>query len=549
MIKKLFAILILAAILRLWNLGNVPPHLTSDEAALGYNAYSILKTGRDEYGELLPLIFKSFGDWKPGLFVYITVPFVAIFGLSEWVVRIPGAISGVLAVWLIYLVVGELFKNKKLQILSAALLAISPWHILFSRGAWEINLSLTLTLFGIYFFLRAIGKNPRLIILSAVFFALTLLAYQGAKLSTGLVVLGLLFFFRHKLFVLPRKLLAVSAITGFLIALPIILSIFQGKAGRLEVFSVFSYSAPEKITERVLTQGNEIKSDVSYQIFHSDPVFWARGILGRWMNHYSARFLVFEGDWPNPRHSIPNMGMLLFFDGFLLVCGLACLLRNKMTNAQLFIIYWFLVAPIPAALSLDAVHAVRTFNMVIPVVVIIAFGSIWLFDKIKTLKIRKIVYFLFFTFYCLNFAYFLDGYFIHLPTHNAKFWEYGYKQAVEAMIPIEQNYKTIVFVQSYDQPYIYYLFYKKYDPATYQKIAKLTPGIFGVKDVGFIEQIDKMHFEWIDWPSHRGRRGTLFLGTLTQIPPEDSNDPELFKLVGEIKYPDGNTVFRLVEVL
>src|SRR3989344_1238336 len=98
----LFLILTFASILRLWNLGGNPPHLTPDEAAVGYNAYSILKTGRDEYGEFLPIIFKSFGDYKPGLYVYLTVPSVAILGLNEFAARLPSAFFGIISVFLIY---------------------------------------------------------------------------------------------------------------------------------------------------------------------------------------------------------------------------------------------------------------------------------------------------------------------------------------------------------------------------------------------------------------------------------------------------------------
>src|SRR3990170_6052123 len=95
---SIILIVLIAAVLRLWKLDNIPPHLTPDEAALGYNAYSILKTGKDEYGEFLPIIFKSFGDYKPGLYVYLTVPFVAFFGLNEYTVRLPSAIFGIIAV-------------------------------------------------------------------------------------------------------------------------------------------------------------------------------------------------------------------------------------------------------------------------------------------------------------------------------------------------------------------------------------------------------------------------------------------------------------------
>jgi len=183
-IKFLIPILILAAALRLWGLATNPPHLAPDEAALGYNAYSILKTGKDEYGKVLPIIFKSFGDFKPGLYVYLTIPFVAAFGLNEFAVRLPSALAGVAAVWLLYSVLGLLFPGRRgLSTTAAFLLAINPWHIHFSRGAWEANVSLTLTLAGIYFFLRSLREHKYLI-LSAVFFALTYITYQGAKLAT-----------------------------------------------------------------------------------------------------------------------------------------------------------------------------------------------------------------------------------------------------------------------------------------------------------------------------------------------------------------------------
>ena len=112
---SLFIILLLAAVLRLWNLSSIPPGLTPDEASLGYNAYSILKTGKDEYGQVLPVIFKSFGDYKPGLYVYLTVPFVALFGLTELAVRLPSAMAGIFAAWLLYKIVELLFAKQNHQ--------------------------------------------------------------------------------------------------------------------------------------------------------------------------------------------------------------------------------------------------------------------------------------------------------------------------------------------------------------------------------------------------------------------------------------------------
>src|SRR3989338_4060059 len=108
------AIFLLALALRTVNLGDHPPGLTWDEAGLGYNAYSILKTGRDEFGVPFPLIFKSFGDYKPGIYIYLIVPFIALFGLTELAVRLPSAILGSLAVVGVYFLINEILPKKNL---------------------------------------------------------------------------------------------------------------------------------------------------------------------------------------------------------------------------------------------------------------------------------------------------------------------------------------------------------------------------------------------------------------------------------------------------
>lgn len=587
--KLLLFILIIAAAIRLWKLGTIPSPLTPDEASLGYNAYSILKTGQDEYGQSLPIIFKSFGDYKPGLYVYLTVPFIALLGLNEFAVRLPSALAGVAAVWIIYLIVRELFKDKKLEIggasptacrpklqrwrkamtaardwkleiLTAALLAVNPWHVHFSRGAWEVNVSLTLTLAGIYFFLRAL-KEVKLLYLSAISFALTLLTYQGAKLATIVVIFILVGIFWKEVkdwLASARPRLAGSIAIGIVISLPILISLFQGKTGRLEVFSVFSYPRPKEYLQTLLDQGGEKVGDLSYYLFHSESLNFLRGILGRWFNHFSGRFLFFEGDWQNPRHSAPNHGMLLLIDFLLLIVGFIELVRLR-GKTSFFIFLWLILAPLPAILSRDQVHAVRSYNMVIPLIILSSIGAQRLIgSSFKVTGVGRkppdgwfrftptafiLVLGLGFI-YFMSFINFLDAYFVHLPIHNAEHWYYGYKQAVEVVTPIQGNYKKIIFQQSYDQPYIFFLFYQKYDPTKYQKQAKL---IEGVVDVGLVEGLDNISFESFSWPHGTGEKGTLIVGDEVGIPPDFSK--ESYRLIKEIKYPDGfKTAFRILEV-
>lgn len=544
----LIAILIVAAFLRLWKLGSIPPSLTPDEASLGYNAYSVLKTGRDEYGKLLPIIFKSFGDYKPGLYVYLTVPSVAVFGLTEFATRLPSALAGILSVYLIYLIVQSLFTDhRSLSTVAVAVAATNPWLIYFSRGAWEVNVSLTLTLAGIFFFLKFLEKE-KYIFLSVISFALTLICYQGAKLATGIVVLLLITVYFKKVIKLKPKKIIISVILGLLISSPIILSLVNGQSGRLEVFSVFSYRRPAEYLKAILDQGNEKVGDLSYYLFHSEVLNFKRGILGRYFNHFSGRFLFFEGDWSNPRHSAPNSGMLLLSDIVLLLVGVYSLVRSRLNKEHWFIILWLLLAPLPSILSRDQVHAVRSMNMVIPLIVVLSFGLNQILETMNKNKFKMFLYAGGGIIYLIGFLYFFDSYFVHLPKHDSQLWEYGYKQVVQTVTKIQQNYKTIKVQQSFAQPYIYFLFYEKYDPAKYQKNARLTVADSAL-DVGYVTQIDNIKFVPIDWSVNRGESGTLFVADSIRIPPEDSKDENLFKVISEIKYLNGRDMaFRVVEV-
>ena len=111
--------ILLGSVLRLWNISNYP-QLNADEAALGYNAYSLLNTGKDEFGTFWPLVFRSFDDYKPGVYVYLTLPFVKVFGLNPLAVRLPSLILSVVSILFLYLLVIELTRNNPQQKIIAA---------------------------------------------------------------------------------------------------------------------------------------------------------------------------------------------------------------------------------------------------------------------------------------------------------------------------------------------------------------------------------------------------------------------------------------------
>ena len=538
----LILILIVAAFLRLFKLGSFPVSLTWDETALGYNAFSLLKTGRDEYGKLLPLVLKSFGDYKPALYSYLTIPSVLVFGLNEFAVRLPSALFGILSVFLVYRFSLLLFKDKTKALFISFALALMPWHINFSRGAWESNVALFFILLGIYCFIR-LKEKIKFLYFSALSFGAAVLTYQGGKMMVPLVILGLLIFFFDSLKKINKKHLLFSALFLFILSLPILSASFFGGGGRLKVMSLFSYHRPQEEIQEIVNQDGGDTFVAS--LFHSENLFYAQGILGRFFNHFSGRFLFFEGDWSSQRHGPPYMGMLYYLDILFLTLGSVYLIKNK-TRGSGFIWWWLVVSVLPSALTRDSIQAVRSLNMILPLSILIGLGLCEVYSWLRRRKRLAFIliggFVLLIYGYC--FIYYLDMYYFHYPLKSSEYWQYGYKEAVEEVYKNQGEYSKIVFTQEYGQPYIFWLFYNQYDPSSYQRQALLTENPYG--DVGAIEGFDNIEFRDVYWPNDRSLKNSLFIGTEEGLPLRDIN-PDEAVIIKEIIFKNGKIAFRIVE--
>ena len=540
----LIIILCLAAFWRLFQIASIPPSTQWDETAIGYNAYSILTTGRDEYGQFLPLVFKSFGDYKPGFYVYLTVPSVAIFGLTELAVRLPSALAGIASVWLIYQVSWLLFKKKSLSLFISFALAMSPWAIHFSRGGWEANVVLFLTLLGIFCFLKT-EKKPKYLYSSAIAFGLAFLTYQGSKVFIPLLLLGILIFFFKKIKALPIKTVFISLLLLTFVASPALLAVLTGGGGRLTIMSLFSYPRSQSEVQHLLNVDGD--NMLYFNLFHSEGLSFATRFIERYFNHFSSRFLFFEGDWDNLRHGPPYAGVLYLFDFLLLATGSYFLIRLNNSQSK-FIWFWLLLAPLPAALTRDSIQATRSLNMVLPLMILVGCGFyqifIWLIKRQKSLAILSFLALA--VFYLFSVSYSLEQYFYHYPLQSSKDWQYGYKQVVQKIYPLKDNYERIVFTTEYGQPYIYWLFYGKYPPVDYQPKASLTENITG--DVGKIEKLDNIEFRSISFDGDKNLTKSLLIGTEQEIPLEKI-DYNKQRILQEIKFLNGKVAFRVVEIL
>jgi 4-amino-4-deoxy-L-arabinose transferase-like glycosyltransferase len=508
--SKLFLLFIIigAFFIRIYN-AQYPP-LTWDEASLGYNAYSISQTLKDEYGTFLPLIFRSFGDYKPGLYVYLAAPFVSVFGLSELSTRLPSIILGTLSCLLIYLLILQFnSRQRHLALIAAAILAFNPFNIHFSRGAWETNILTFQLLLGSYLLLRFrhYPNHRYLLYLSSVIFGLSLYTYQTAKFITPLIILSLYSFS-------PKKLL--SQIKFFIplsiISLPIFYGLLFGQdSSRLKVVSVFSYPlTPAEKTDIV-----GYSSPLSFSLFQSDPIFFSRQIFTRYFNHFSPKFLIFEGDWTNPRHSAPYYGVILYPSLIFLIIGFFYSLSHfRQNSGHSFFLSWLLLTPVSSALTRDLVQPVRSMSFSIPLVYLIALGLTATLQYLRRFAFKNAVILFISLSYLLSFLYYTELYFNHLVKVSPSYFTYGYK---EAMLYLNQHYspqKNIIFTDFYGQPYIFYLFYRQYSPLAYQQQASLQSDS---PDVGKILSIDNITFHSPDFNVIRDLPNTIAIFSFDDI--------------------------------
>lgn len=458
----LIIILASALFLRVWRLESVPDGVYSDEASVGYDAFSILKTDSDFHGSSWPLFFKSFGEWKSPVAIYSTVPSIALFGLDPFATRLPSAIFGTLTVLALFLVARELF-NEKIGLLAGAFAAVSPWALIYSRTNLEsIAVLPALFLFGLWFFLKGL-RDSRFWVASAGLFAISLYSYFSSRVFIPLFLISLLWIFRTEI-VTMKKQLITPFIIFLLISLPLI---------SVVLFSPQILTARAQVVSILYTQG------------HSISEFW-----GNYGQYFSSDFLFNKGD-SNLRHSLPGYGQLLWFMAPLILAGIASAIiffRNKKSGKVLFA--WLLLFPVAAALTWEGIpHATRSVAAVGVFEIFAAIGAISLFVYVRERAGRKIaimISIVFVIFAASNAWKFLNDYFYKYPAQSTAWFESGLGDAFNFIKQKQGSYDTVVLTSSLDQAKTYAAFYLNIPPkivqsGSYGKIIQCDPSICNLK--------------------------------------------------------------------
>jgi 4-amino-4-deoxy-L-arabinose transferase-like glycosyltransferase len=425
-----------------------------DEAAIGYNAFSIAKTAKDEYGNKHPFLFKSFNDFKLPGYIYLDAFVIRFFGLSGLTVRAPSALAGVLAVLTLYIITKNLF-GEKVALLSAFLMAVSPWHLQFSRAAFEGNTAMTIFLSGLaLFFLGFKNRLAAFASLPVMFFSLYF--YYAPRLLIPFIVAASVFFFSSKIRY-NLKFFKIGLALAILTSLPVVFVSFtpdgQKRAAEVSIFSDRTLSLPYILADA----GNSIGS--SY-LFLNRRIPYFLEFSRNFASHLSPTFFFFADD-PNPRHRPFNHGNFYLFEAVTILFGMIALIKVKKSPSTKLLFIWLITAPIVASLAIDTPHSLRALLMLPPLLIISAIGT----EKIlKYQKLRPFIIVI----VSLFIANYLSVYYILYPQQDNISWAYGHKQVFEKLKHLEDETNRIVFTGYFWKPYISYLYYNKVDPKTFQ---------------------------------------------------------------------------------
>ncbi len=483
----LLYIFLVGFFLRFFQLGSNPPALTWDEVAWGYNAYSLGIDGRDEFGQFFPYDYlESFGDFKPPLYAYLDVLPIKVFGLTEFAVRFPSALFGVLTVLLTYFLVKEIFNSSNRKeyyaLFATFLLAVSPWHINLSRAAFEANVAQFFIVTGVYLFLLALRKNMWLLSFSAISFALSFYTFNTSRVFVPILVIVLTSICFKKLW-RSKKQTIVAGLVGFAILLPIIGFLFSPQAS-LRFKEVNIFTNPE-IVERANQEIENDDNSLLSKALHNRRLKYSVSFLSHYFDHFSPSFLFIKGDG-NPKFSTQDVGQLYLWSmPFLIIGGL--LLFRKREGRWWIVPVWLLLGIIPAATARETPHALRIETVLPTFQILIAYGAVsavyFLREKIKKpLYFRTILVFVFLLLIS-NIGYYLYGYYAHYSREYSGEWQYGYKQALSYVVENENDYDQIYMTDKLGRPYIYYLFFSKTHPNKFRKDSDIKRDTFGFVNV------------------------------------------------------------------
>ncbi len=511
----LFLIILIGALLRFINLGNLPNAYSPDELAQGYTAYSILKTGKDEWGSSNWLSLRSFGDYKPPVQTLLMIPSIRIFGLTPFAVRFPNALLSIFTIVLSYLIADLLFKNKNISLISALFISISPWSLPMSRIALEANLVVFITSLATFLLLKSFKKQQIIIFLfSIILFGVSLFTYHSAKIFTPLLLLVLIF--SQKIYRQKKFLIILISIFSLFFASNFYLNsqIKSDRTGDIAIFNPTDKWQYVSDSQYEITQ-NGLARPIA-RIFYNKFIYLFETFTQSYFSYFSPQFLITQGAGETTYGMLPGFGVLGIIPGIGFILALVLIIQKKRLDYFNPLILLFIIILIPPAIAAIAKgqYSANRVSLMMPFLQIISATGLVSFIEIIPSKFKRFSYLAALGLFGLFSLVFLERYFFQGNQILSKGMLYGHKEANQIIQKLSVD--QIIYSRKLSEPQAYVTFFNQINPKITQSSSSDWLE-YETNKLSFLDQLGEYYlgnfiFREINIPSDSQLHNTLIIG-------------------------------------
>lgn len=518
----IFCLIIIAGFLRFYKLSEFPVQLDHDEISQLYDTESIVKTGRDVYGNFLPLAFPSTGDYKIGHYIYIsTIPYL-IFGHKEFTIRIASAFFGTFTVLAVFLFTYSFSGEFWIALISGALVAITPSEIFYSRKSFENVIGVSLVFFGLYYLFNSLSENKKnfFSFVGVLFLVMAMYVYTSHTIVVPLLILSFFAVFRKQIGI---EKLILPTVFGILLVIPLGLLTLTNPDLRFRAASVF-INQDLNLLHKISISSSPIKTSVDY-------------VFLRYLNQFNPSYIFGNGlDFTN--QGLLGMGPLLFIEFPLLIIGIIFIIRTKYISRtkKTFLFFLGVLPMIPSALTFEQFSPHRAMLEFTVLSMISGYGLFWVF------KSKKWLTYLFLPLIIINFIYFLHMYTVNYPYEKSQQIHFPFKEISIYAWSSYANFDSIIIDPVYGQAapvygvatQYYLAYYGNYPPDKFQRDLKIKPD--GIT-------FDKFYIRKVDWRKDQNLKKTLIIASPWEIPLDQIDKSKIIKT---FSFFDGQIAFYAV---
>lgn len=539
----LFLITIFGGFLRFYQLDKYPVQLNHDEISQLYDTVSIVQTGKDIYGNFLPLAFPSTGEFKVGHYIYITVLPYLLFGAREITIRIPAAFFGTLIIPAVFLFINQLTRKWKLALISSAMIAITPSEIFYSRKSFENIIGVFFVFLGLFLLIGHLegNKNKLRSFITALFLALPMYIYTSHTIVVPLAIISFIAIYWKKI-LLEYKYFLGMFLAWAILLLPLSYITLTDPGIRFRAASV-------SITQDAALQDQLQDIDKSNLIFLK--LYQIKAILEYSFTKYLNQFepgRIFGNGLDFTNQGLLGMGPLMFWQLPFFLLGIIYILRSSFfaSNGK-FLLILLLLAMLPSGITFESYSPHRSVLAFSIMSIISAFGLYYFYQFVKQkvkqpfkIAILSTAAFLL----VINLVYFLHMYTVNYPFEKSQNMHYPYKNVALFAWSQYGNFEQIIVDPVYGQAapvkavavHYYLAYYGSYLPADFQKDLRVEKsGIY----------FDKFSIREIDWRKDQFLKNALIIASPWSVSLDNIDKQTIIK---EFDFYDGQPAFYVIKL-